>query len=165
MLTRKTGAILTAGLLLTAAAFIAMACGGNGDDGGKATTQPTVEGTATTAPSGPGAITLTSTEITGQSGKVLLVFASDAGGQMLARICASITSDSFTLDSTVMTDIAAGDDPCAPSTAETEFPEGTYTLTAGVYSPGSQTADVETTLTVSVSGDVTAEIDGAELSP
>ena len=161
---RKTGAIITASVLLTAAAFIAMACGDNGDDGGKTTPQPTAEGTATVAPSGPGAITLTSTEITGQSGKVLLVFASEAGGQMLARICAPITSDSFTLDSTVMTDIAAGDDPCAPATAETEFPEGTYTLTAGIYSPGSQTAEAESTQTVSVSGSVTAEIDGAALS-
>lgn len=156
----KTGAIVAAGVLVAAAAFIAAACGGN-SGGAKATPLPS----ATVAQSGPGTITLSSSAITGQSGKILLVFAMPEGETgPIARACVSITSNSFAVPSTVMTDMTSGQDPCSGSTAETTFPEGTYTLTAGIYVPGTQTAAVQTTQTVPVSGNVKLKIDGATLS-
>jgi hypothetical protein len=158
VLTRTlTLAIIALGVLLMAAA-----CGDDDDDSsgddGAATSAA-----ATTQASGPGTITLTSTAISGQDGKVLLVFAT-SGSERLARACVPITSDSFEVSSVVMSDVPEGDDPCGGETPETTFEEGDYTLTAGVYVGGEQTPDAETTLSVSVAGDTTAEIDGAALS-
>ena len=76
----------------------------------------------------------------------------------------SITSDEFTLPETVMTEVPEGNDPCGEGTPEATLAEGTYSLTAGVYVGGEQTAESSTTLSVDVAGNVSAEIDGAALS-
>jgi hypothetical protein len=153
--------VLVLSFALVGLALVALAaCGGNGG-GGKTTPQPS----ATVAQTGPGTITLSSSAITGQSGKMLLVFAMPQGGTgPMARACVPITSDPFAVPSTVMIDVGAGQDPCSGSTPETKFPEGSYSVTAGVYVPGTQTAAVQTTQTVRVSGDVTVKVDGAALS-
>lgn len=153
--------ILISVLAVSLLAFVA-ACGGDDDDDGGATTEATSPPAATQG-SGPGTVTLTSTAIQGQSGKILLVFAT-SGSDRVARACVPISSDDFTLSGEVMTDIPAGNDPCGDGTAETTFEEGSYTITAGVYVGGEQTPVAETTTTVEVAGDVTAELDGAELS-
>jgi hypothetical protein len=144
-------------VLLVAAA----ACGGDddddtGDDGGG-------EATSAAPAEGPGTVTLTSTAIQGQSGKLLLVLAAE-GGQQIARLCAPITSDDFTLPATVMTEVPEGNDPCGGDTAEATLEEGSYQLSAGVYVGGEQTPASSTTLNVDVAGDVSAEIDGSALS-
>jgi hypothetical protein len=148
---------------LAAVALTAAACGGDDDDGGDDS-----GGGATSPPaaSGPGAIMLSSTPITGQSGKILLAFATtSSGGERLGRICVPITSDDFTLSGAVMSEVPAGNDPCGEDTPDTTFDEGTYNVTAGIYVGGEQTPEAETTLTVEVAGDTTAELDGAGLSP
>jgi hypothetical protein len=148
---------------MVAVALVMVACGGDDDDddGGGGATSPAA---ASHAAEGPGTITLTSTSIEGQSGNILLVFAIAGGGDRLGRACVPITSDSFTLGGAVMTEVPAGDDPCGGDTDETTFEEGTYDIVAGVYVGGQQTPEAETTLTVEVAGDVTAELDGAALS-
>lgn len=152
--------IVALGALLLAAAS---ACGGDDDSG--AATGTSAPAATTAAPEGPGTITLTSSAIEGQSGKILLVFAIPAGGgERVARLCASIQSDNFMLSGTVMTEVPAGNDPCSGDTSEATLEEGAYSLTAGVYVGGQQTAEAEVTLSVEVAGDVTAELDGAELS-
>ena len=134
---------------------VAAACGGGGES-------PTGSPAAT---SGPGKITVRASEIKGQSGRVLLVLASpQAGGGGVGRACIGITSGSFSAPSTVLTDVPASQDACGESTPTTNFPEGTYTVTAGIYAPPAQKAEVETKKTVRVSGDVAIEIDGASLS-
>jgi hypothetical protein len=158
VLTRTLALALVALLFLVAAA----ACGGDDDDDGGDEGGAT-SAAATTPASGPGTITLSSTAISGQDGKVLLVFAT-SGQDRLARACVPITSDSFEVTGVVMSDVPEGNDPCGGETPETTFEEGDYSLSAGVYVGGQQTPDAETTLSVSVAGDVTAEIDGAELS-
>ncbi len=143
-------------LALTLAA--AAACGGDGDNGTEAGESP--------APPQPATITVSSSAITGQENKVLLVFASAEGGGPMARACIRITSGDFSALATTLTDVPEGDDPCADSTAETVFPDGVYTITAGVYAPPAQQPSKEWTQTVEVSGQspVEVEIDGAELS-
>ncbi len=137
--------------------LLAAACGDDGES------SPTDRPSA--AASGPGTITVTSSAIEGQDGRVLLIFAApEAGGAQMARACIPITSDSFAASGTVLTDTPPGDDPCGGATPETSFPEGTYTLTAGIYAPPAQSPEAETTQTVQVSGDVAVEIDGASLS-
>jgi len=63
-----------------------------------------------------------------------------------------------------LTDPPASQDPCGAATPATKLPEGTYILTAGIYAPPAQRAEVETKQTVRVSGDTAVEIDGAALS-
>jgi hypothetical protein len=148
-------------VMLAALAVGAAACGGDDDGGGAGATSPA----ATSRAQGPGVISISSTAISGQSGKILLVFATPAGGgAQLARLCLPITSDDFTLSGAVLTDIPAGDDPCGGDTPETTFEEGAYDLVAGVYVGGQQTPEAETTLTGQVAGDTTVEIDGSDLS-
>jgi hypothetical protein len=157
---RALRALLIGVIALTAAGLAASACGGDDDDGGTSATSPA----ATPTPgSGSGTITLTSSAITGQSGKILLIYAT-SGSDRLARACISITSDNFTVPATVMTDVPSGNDPCGGDTSDTSFDEGAYSITAGVYVGGQQTAEKEATLSVDVAGDVTAELNGAELS-
>ncbi len=152
---RRRSAILlcAAGLLLAMAA----ACGGGDDDGGGSPT-------ASPAKEGPGAITVSSSAIEGQDGKMLLIQAFPETGAPLARVCASIDSDSFTLSGAVMTGVPSGNDPCGGSTADTVFPEGAYTVKAGIYAPPAQTASKEFSVQVTVKGDTTVELDGAALS-
>jgi hypothetical protein len=149
-------------LLVLSLTLMAAACGGDddgGSDGDGATTAPA----ATTAASGPGTITLTSSAISGQSGKILLAFVT-SGSDRLARACVPINSDSLELSGVVMTDIPEGDDPCGAETPETTLEEGDYSLVAGVYVGGEQTPEAETTLSIQVAGNTTVAIDGAELS-
>jgi hypothetical protein len=148
-------------LVLGALVLLASAaCGGDDDDA--ATAAATSPAAATTAASGPGTITLTSSTIEGQAEKILLVFAT-SGNDRLARACIPITSDSFEVSGAEMTEIPA-QDPCGSDPDVVTFDEGTYQITAGIYEGGQQTAEAETTLTVEVAGDVTAELDGAALS-
>ena len=145
--------LASAGLAL----WLGAACGG--DDGSSPTASPSA------APSGPGIISVTSSSIEGQDGRVLLISAAPkGGGAQMAGACISVTSDSFAAPSTVLTDPPPGNNPCGATTPTTTFPEGTYTLTAGIYAPPAQVPEAETTQTVQVSGDVTVEIEGAALS-
>ena len=150
-------------LALTGLAALALAaCGGDDDEGGATTPagSPTSSALA-------GTITITSGEITGQSGKALLVLAMpESGGSPIARACFSITSDSFTPPATVLTDVPSGDDPCAGSTSQTVFTPGSYMVTAGIYQPPAQEPEKDFTVTVAVTSDepVEVEIDAAELS-
>lgn len=164
---KKRSRLIPALLALAFAGLIAIsaaACGGddssdNGDSEAEATESPAAEGRA-------GTITVTSSPITGQSGKVLLIFAEAGSGGPMARACVPIDSDSFTVPSTVMTDQPAQDDPCGPPTAETVFSPGAHTVTAGIYEPPAQQPEKEIEQTVQVAAGAPLEvaIDGAALS-
>lgn len=157
--------IFSLSLLMAVAALlvVAVSCGGGSDNASSATVTSSL--TATTAASGPGAITLTSTAIQGRSGKILLAYAAPAGGGgQLARLCAGIDSDNFTLSATSMTDVPSGDDPCGGGTSQTTFAQGTYEITASVFTGGQQTPEAQVKLNVEVKGNVTAQINGASLS-
>ena len=143
---------------------ISAACGGDS----KSTPSPAPAASPTTASAGtPGTITLNvSGPIIGQKGKMLLVFASAAGGgPQLARACLPITSDSFAVPETAMTDAPAGNDPCSGSTPKAVFPKGSYQVTAGIYAPPAQQPDKTANSTVQVAdAAASAKFDGAALS-
>jgi hypothetical protein len=86
------------------------------------------------------------------------------GGEQLARLCAGIDSDDFTLSATVMTDIPSGNDPCGGNTSQTTFAQGNYEITAAVFTGGQQTPEAQVKLNVDVKGNVTSQIDGTALS-
>jgi hypothetical protein len=138
--------------LVLAAAALLPAC--SGDDGG---TDP--------SPSGPGTITITSSAIANQPGKILVITAQpEGGGELAGRACIPITSSSFTVPATVMVEIASSGNPCDPAATTKVFAAGRYSITAAVFVGGSQTPEKTTTQTVEVSGNVTASVDGAALS-
>jgi len=156
----RRGVRVTLLILAVALATSSLACGG----------KDTSEGTAPKAPldavsaSGPGSVTVASSVIRGQNGRVLLVFATQEGRGPLARACIRITSDSFSVSAGEMTEMPAGNDPCGESNQVTTFPEGKYTITAGVYAPPGQTPEKQVTQTVEVKGDIQVVLDGNALS-
>lgn len=144
----RTGSLLALTLTLGSLA----ACS---DDkgGGAATTAPAATQVAvstTSAGSAPGTITVSATTITGQNGKALLVFATSATQQgQLGVACIMITSDSFDVPSIALAEVPT-DNPCAGGTPAVAFADGSYTISAGIYTPGSQTAEATATLTVDI---------------
>lgn len=160
--THLRGCLAAAAIALTLA--ISAACGGD-DAKSTATTAPAAS--PTTSAATPGTITLSvSGQIAGQKGKMLLVSANAAGGgPQLARVCLPITSDSFAVPETAMTDAPAGNDPCSGSTPKTVFPKGSYQVSAGIYAPPAQQPDKTANATVQVADvGAKAQFDGAALS-
>ena len=158
--------VLLASLLALSAIVASLSCGG--DDKSTATATPKA-GTTSGAPAsqaGPGGITVTSGPISGQNKKMLLVNAvPESGGASVAEACIPITSDRFTAPATTLTNVqAGGQGPCSGAAAKSKLPEGTYTITAGVYAPPAQSPEKQSTQTVQVKGDITVQIDGAALS-
>jgi hypothetical protein len=138
--------------LVLAASALFLAC--SSDDAG---TDP--------SGSGPGTITITSSAIANQSGKILVVTAQpEGGGELAGRACIPITSNAFTAPATVMVEMAQSGNPCDAAANPKTFASGRYTLTASVFVPGSQTPEKTSTTTVDVSGDVSASVNGGALS-
>ncbi len=153
-------ALLSLGILSVAMVAV-VACG---KSGGEASPSPTASASAVAGASG--TITVSTSTIVGQSGRVLLIFAASEGGGPVARACIPIASDRFAAPPTVMTNMPAAQNPCGDPTPQTTFREGSYTVTAGIYVPGSQAAQVQTSQTAKVSASAPAEVklDGAALS-
>lgn len=156
--------------LVTAIVIAVLAAGcsdDGGDNGGDTGATNAADGTggvttqevATTLGGvAPGTITVSTTAITGQNGKMLLVFATSATQEgQLGVACIPITSDSFEVPSTALTEVPAGN-PCAGGTPTVVFPEGSYAITAGIYTPGSQSAEAEVATTVDIAGDGVASV-------
>ncbi|MBI5949432.1 MAG: hypothetical protein HY875_14935 [Chloroflexi bacterium] len=145
---------------------ISAACGGDDDDSDGGDGGATA--TATQPQTGPATITLSSSSpITGQKDRILLVYAAIAGSGPVGQACVTITSDNFTVPATVMLEVPAGQQaPCTGSPKQAVFAKGTYTLTAGVYVGGQQTPGKQSTQTAEVAGTapVQVKLDGAALS-
>ncbi len=110
----------------------------------------------------PGRILVTSSQITGQAGKILVVMGQGNAGS----VCAMIESDSWSMPEPVaMTELPGGEGgPCGEHTPEVAFPPGDNVVTASVYVPGETSARATTQVLVTVDGDVTAAVDGTALS-
>lgn len=143
--------------LAAAALLIVVACGGSGS---QTVTSPGAVSSGT-----PGTVTISSTVIQNQTGKVLVVLAAQEGQSgMVARACIQIASNSFTVSSTAMVEMAASGNPCDASSTTKAFSPGRYTLTAGIYTGGSQTPEKTTAQAFQVSGNVSVAVDGTALS-
>ncbi|TNF36272.1 MAG: hypothetical protein EP329_05385 [Deltaproteobacteria bacterium] len=106
-------------------------------------------------------IRVSSSSISGRKGKVLVVLGPENG----SRLCAPIGSDPFTLPAMPLTDLPVDGNPCGAATDATRFVDGTYTVHASIFTPGSQTPEVTRSATAEVAGaDVTVQLDGAALS-
>jgi hypothetical protein len=78
--------------------------------------------------------------------------------------CVFLDSDSYSLAPTVLTDEPGEGGPCHDPTPETVLPAGTYTVSAGIYTPGSQTPEKQVQAEVVVDGDVAVVLAGSALS-
>ncbi len=165
----RTRSILALALAISLGS-VATACSDDGaaDQDSAGTNPPGTTEAASSTLGGvaPGTITVSATTITGQNGKMLLVFATAAAQQgQLGVACIPITSDAFEVPSTPLTEVPEGN-PCAGGTATAVFPEGSYTVTAGIYTPGSQTAEAQASMTIDIVGDGVGSLQftGAALS-
>ncbi len=113
----------------------------------------------TTATPQPGRILVAVTNVTGWQGKVLVALTPDNS----ARLCASVSTDPFSLAATPLT--AMSGNPCGPASDDVVFQPGTYAFTLAVVTPGNQTPDASTAVSVEVDGDVTVTVDGSKLKP
>lgn len=142
-----TWSAVAAGTLVTV-----MACGGS-----ETPTNP--------SPAAPGTVTLTSTTINNQAGKVLVVTAQQEGQSTQAgRACVAIDSNAFIVPATLMAEMTASGNPCDDPRTTKTFAAARYNLTAGIFTPGSQTAERSATQSVQVAGNMSVSLDGAALS-
>lgn len=141
-----------------------LAAGCGDDDNNKPSSSPAAGGP--TASGTPGAVTVESTgPIVGQQGKQLAIFATAKNGASpMARACVRITSDSFTVPPTPLTEIGTNQDACSATTPAV-LPKGSYTIVAAIYVPPGSTLEKQTAQTVEV-GDapLKVKIDGSALS-
>ena len=143
---------------------LAAACG---DDGGSpvidaAIDAPVIDAAidaAVALDAATGQVWIRGTGITGAGNQIVLAFVGRLDGGPLGNICQPVTADPFSFVAAVQTQ---GVDPCTLTGVAT-IPDGTYTVTAGIYTPGQQTPTrcATTTVTVAGSGDVTLPAFGA----
>lgn len=104
------------------------------------------------------------TVIMGQSGDTLKVTAERVGGDLVARQCYDIDSNTFYVSVVPMTIPLAGD-ICSGTTSDAAVENGDYLITAGVYPPGAQQPEREVQLQLTVNGFLRyATVDGSALS-
>lgn len=109
------------------------------------------------------AINIASSPITGQAGNVLVAtIEPPGGGAALGRICYPIGDPIDGLPDTNFTQMPADDDPCGDPTPDSLLPPGDYTVSAGVFEPGSETPLRSLTAPIGDAG--TPLIDGSALS-
>ncbi len=154
-----------------AALTLTMVLGACSDDKSSGSTggASTVAADATTTTYGgdtAGTVTVSTSAISGQSGKMLLIIATGtADGSQAGVACVPIDADPFTMRPTMLTEVPSGGNPCAGGGAVAVLADGAYTLTAGVYVGGSQQPDAQMSIQFDMNGGAfTAELMGAELS-
>jgi hypothetical protein len=98
-----------------------------------------------------GLLTITVNNITGGTGKIVLVGVLGSNG-FAANICEAVSADPGTVSAIART--PGSSNPCDLG-ADHIFPNGTYDLTGGLYTPGSQTPDLCTSGSVTILGDTT----------
>lgn len=145
---------------------LAAACG---DDGGSPVIDAAIDAASIDAAAidaavpldaATGQVWIRGSGITGASNQIVLAFVTPTGGGgPLGNICQPVTADPFSFVAAVQTQ---GADPCTLTGVAT-IADGTYTVTAGIYTPGQQTPTrcATTTVTVAGAGDVTLPAFGA----
>lgn len=109
-----------------------------------------------------GLVSVSAWPITGQQGKYLVIHAHPQEGADKAA-CTLITEPIFEGPGLKLKELQ-GDDPCAPGAPDALVPDGTLTVTAGIYRPGSQVPEKQVTATYEVNGGGAFGIDGIALT-
>ena len=108
-------------------------------------------------------VSVTTSAITGQNGKMLLFFAEpQAGGTKVA--CIPINADVFDPPQTLLKEMPQANNPCESGTPDAFIVPGDLTITAGVYVGGSQTPEKQVTATVDVQDASNWRLNGVALT-
>ena len=107
---------------------------------------------------------VTTSPITGQEGKVLLISAQPEGGGEMKVACTPIDAAIFETPNLQLKEMPLSGNPCEPGAPDAFLMPGNTTITAGVYIGGSQTADKEVSATVDIQDESTWKLDGVGLS-
>lgn len=124
-----------------AAALLLCACGGDDDGSG--------------VDAAPGTLTIRASGITGLTGKIVLAtVTASTGGAPLGAICVSVTDDPMSFAAVAQTPGVGN--PCELGATVT-FADGSYDVSAGIYTPGMQTPELcaEATVSIPASSEVT----------
>jgi len=95
-----------------------------------------------------GHVTIIGNNITGATGRVVLAFVM-ADPPLWGAVCVPATSDPMSFSAVIR--VPADGNPCDLG-AEVVFPDGTYNVQAGIFTPGQQTPDLCASTTVTVVG-------------
>ncbi|MCC6998802.1 MAG: hypothetical protein IT370_29590 [Deltaproteobacteria bacterium] len=150
--------MLTTGLrrvvLLSLCSLALASCG---DDDDMTTIDAAVVVDAQPADAAQGALTVRVANLTGRQGKIVLIGVTPggAGGATLGGLCISVTASPFSFAEVVKAP-GATSDPCTLGAVKS-FADGTYSVRAGIYTPGNMTPEAcsNAMVTVAGSGDVT----------
>ncbi len=136
---------------------LAAAVAGCGDDDDAMTVDAAVVVDARPADASQGALTVRVAGLTGRQGKIVLVGVTPggAGGATLGGLCVSVTASPFSFAEVVKAP-GATSNPCDLGAVKS-FADGTYSVRAGIYTPGNMTPEAcsNAMVTVAGSGDVT----------
>ncbi len=136
---------------------LAAAVAGCGDDDDAMTVDAAVVVDARPADASQGALTVRVAGLTGRQGKIVLVGVTPggAGGATLGGLCVSVTASPFSFTEVVKAP-GATSNPCDLGAVKS-FADGTYSVRAGIYTPGNMTPEAcsNAMVTVAGSGDVT----------
>ena len=108
-------------------------------------------------------VSVNTTTITGQEGKILLIFAEPQAGQTKVA-CVPITADVFDPPLTVLKEMPGSGNPCDAGAPDAFIVPGLTEITAGVYVGGAQTAEKQVTATVDVQDESSWKLDGVALT-
>jgi len=108
-------------------------------------------------------VSVATTPITGQEGKVLVITGQPAAGGGAVAACAQIDAPVFQTG-LLMKEMPASGDPCAGGTPDASVPDGALTVTAAVYTAGSQSPEKQVTATFIVQGGGAFGVDGVALT-
>jgi hypothetical protein len=106
---------------------------------------------------------VTTTNITGQEGKVLVFSAQPEAGEMKVA-CAQIDAAVFDTPNLLLKEAGQGANPCDTGLPDAFILPGQMTITAGVYVGGSQTPERQVSTTVNVQDESTWQLDGVALT-
>jgi hypothetical protein len=109
-------------------------------------------------------VSIGATTITGQDGKILLIFAQPEGGGQTAVSCTQITGPFFQPPEVQLKEMPQSGNPCEPGSPDAFILPGMTVITAGVYVGGSQTPDKQLTTTVDIQDVSIYVLDGLALS-
>lgn len=135
----------------------AVALAACGDDDDSTTVDAAVVVDARPADAAQGALTVRVSGLTGRQGKIVLVGVTPggAGGATLGGLCVPVTASPFSFAEAVKAP-GATSDPCTLGAVKS-FADGTYSVRAGIYTPGNMTPEAcsNAMVTVAGTGDVT----------
>lgn len=109
-------------------------------------------------------VTVSTSAITGQKGKILLFSAEPSGGGSAKVACTPIDAEVFTPSFLPLKEMPQSGNPCEDGSPDAFIVPGMMQITAGIYVGGSQDAEKQVATTVDVQDESSWKLDGVALT-